>query len=252
MPGGNVSGAVRVGDTVRRAAGPWTPSVHALLGFLRERGFTEAPAPLGIDDEDREVLTYIEGETVGDSDLWPGWWKREDAMVQEAVLLRRFHDLARDFRPPDNAIWRSAAGSPGPGQMMCHSDWAPYNVVWRDERIVGVIDWDLAYPGDPLEDVAFAVWHWVPFHHPGMHGGWSPDRATRLRAFLDAYGLEVRDGFLERVVERIRSSARRIIELAREGDAGMRRLVAAGLVPDIVSSAGWLETNLETFRGGID
>ncbi|MDQ3709071.1 MAG: aminoglycoside phosphotransferase family protein, partial [Actinomycetota bacterium] len=27
--GGNVGGAWRVGDTVRRTPGPWTPAVHA-------------------------------------------------------------------------------------------------------------------------------------------------------------------------------------------------------------------------------
>ena len=33
LGGGNVSGGVvRIGDTVRRPAGPWTPAVHALLG----------------------------------------------------------------------------------------------------------------------------------------------------------------------------------------------------------------------------
>jgi hypothetical protein len=32
LGGGNMSsGVVRVGDTVRRPAGPWTPAVHALL-----------------------------------------------------------------------------------------------------------------------------------------------------------------------------------------------------------------------------
>jgi hypothetical protein len=29
--GGNITAVVRVGDTVRRATGPWTPAVHALL-----------------------------------------------------------------------------------------------------------------------------------------------------------------------------------------------------------------------------
>jgi len=29
--GGNLSGAVRVGATVRRRSGYWTPAVHALL-----------------------------------------------------------------------------------------------------------------------------------------------------------------------------------------------------------------------------
>lgn len=31
---GNVGGAWRVGETVRRATGPWTPAVHALLEYL--------------------------------------------------------------------------------------------------------------------------------------------------------------------------------------------------------------------------
>ncbi len=30
-------GAWRVGDTVRRTTGPWTPAVHDLLGHLRPR-----------------------------------------------------------------------------------------------------------------------------------------------------------------------------------------------------------------------
>ena len=34
---GNVGGAVRVGDTVRRATGAWTSAVHALLDYLSTR-----------------------------------------------------------------------------------------------------------------------------------------------------------------------------------------------------------------------
>jgi hypothetical protein len=51
LSGGNVSdGVVRVGDTVRRPAGPWTPAVHALLTHLHDAGFDAAPRPLGLDD----------------------------------------------------------------------------------------------------------------------------------------------------------------------------------------------------------
>jgi hypothetical protein len=35
LAGGNMSsGVVRLGDTVRRPAGPWKPAVHALLTHL--------------------------------------------------------------------------------------------------------------------------------------------------------------------------------------------------------------------------
>jgi hypothetical protein len=63
LDGGNIGGAVRAGDTVRRAAGPWTPAVHALLAHLAAKAFAGAPRPLGFDERGREVLTFLEGGT---------------------------------------------------------------------------------------------------------------------------------------------------------------------------------------------
>ena len=36
LAGGNLNEVVRVGDTVRRPTGPWTPAVHALLHHFAE------------------------------------------------------------------------------------------------------------------------------------------------------------------------------------------------------------------------
>ena len=55
--GGNLNDAVRVGDTVRRRAGPWTPAVHELLRFLEREGFP-APRARGLDEQVREILEY--------------------------------------------------------------------------------------------------------------------------------------------------------------------------------------------------
>jgi len=71
LDGGNVGGAVRAGNTVRRAAGRWTPAVHALLAHLAAKNLPGAPRPLGFDDQGREVLTFMEGETVGSRKPWP-------------------------------------------------------------------------------------------------------------------------------------------------------------------------------------
>jgi hypothetical protein len=84
------SGVVRVGDTVRRPAGPWTPAVHALLTHLHEVGFGGAPRPLGIDDRGREVLTFMPGTVA-----WPGHFHLLDAdrqLRRAARLVREFHD----------------------------------------------------------------------------------------------------------------------------------------------------------------
>jgi len=55
LHGGNTSVVVRVGDTVRRHTGRWTPAVHALLAHLTSVGFADAPTVQGIDDQGREI-----------------------------------------------------------------------------------------------------------------------------------------------------------------------------------------------------
>ena len=55
-------GIVRVGDTVRRPVRPFTATIQAYLAHLRRAGFTAAPVPLGIDDQGREVLSYVPGD----------------------------------------------------------------------------------------------------------------------------------------------------------------------------------------------
>ena len=44
LGGGWEAAPVRLGNTVRRATGPWTPGVHALLRHLEAVGFDEHPA----------------------------------------------------------------------------------------------------------------------------------------------------------------------------------------------------------------
>lgn len=81
LAGGHVAFVVRVGDTIRRPAGPWTPAVHGLLRHLDAVGFEAAPRVLGLDDKNREVLAYIEGDTLGDPP-WPTWVWEDDLLEQ--------------------------------------------------------------------------------------------------------------------------------------------------------------------------
>src|SRR5882757_4970271 len=66
LPGGNIGGAVRVGSTVRRPTGPWTPAVHGLLNHLAAAGLAGVPRVLGFDDRGREILDFLPGEAYGE------------------------------------------------------------------------------------------------------------------------------------------------------------------------------------------
>ena len=131
--GGNVGTVVRVGDTVRRTTGPWTPAVHELLVHLERVGFEYSPRVLGYDDRGREILTYIKGETAV-SHPWPAWAWSDATLTQVAAIMRGFHEAVLDFRPADDRVWRFATASLGAEQIVCHNDIAPYNIVVRDER----------------------------------------------------------------------------------------------------------------------
>src|SRR4051794_17091853 len=92
LTGGSMTAVVRVGDTVRRPAGAWTPSVHALLRHLRAEGFTQVPVPHGLDEHGREVLSLIEGEAA--TYPLPAFVLTDAMLTAVARLMCAYHEAA--------------------------------------------------------------------------------------------------------------------------------------------------------------
>lgn len=233
LPGGNTGGAVRIGSTVRRTAGPWTPSVHALLRHLEAAGFDRAPRVLGFDDQGREVLTFLPGEVVGTARPWPSWVYGEEALREVAGWLREFHGAVADFVPPEDAVWREG-GAWRPGLIVGHNDAAPYNAAWADGRLSGFFDWDFAAPVTPEYDLAFTAFSWVPLHARRVVAaeGFTAfdERPARLRLFLDVYGWSgPLAPFVETVRQRVRDSAAGIRRTAAAGDPAYQMMVDRGV-----------------------
>ena len=184
LDGGNMnSGVVRVGDTVRRPAGPWTPAVHALLTHLHEAGFDGAPRPLGTDEHGREILSFIPGTVA-----WPEGFHLLDGDGQVrrvARLIREFHDAVAGFTPPPGAQWQALIPADG-DEIIAHHDLAPWNLVVSDGQWA-FIDWDTAAPGTRLWDLAYAMHGFVPLSaDPALQ---RDDASRRLRLIADTYGL---------------------------------------------------------------
>lgn len=236
LEGGNAGGAVRVGDTVRRAAAPWTPAVHALLAHLAGKRFAGSPRPLGTDGHGREVLTFLAGETTGSTLPWPGWVHADATLGQVARWMRGYHGAVADFVPPPGAVWRMG-GQWQPGLIVGHNDAAPYNAVWRDGGLAGFFDWDMAGPVSPAWDAAFAAFSWVPLHarHVAAREGFADfaGRPRRLRLFLAEYGWAgSRRDFLDVVTARIQAHVAGLRELAAR-DPVFARIVADGGASDL-------------------
>ncbi len=247
LTGGTLNPVVRIGDTVRRAAGPWTPTLHQLLRHVRGRGFDLAPEPVGFDEQGREILTYIPGMTVGWRIPWPAFVRTDRLLEEIGAATASYHRAVADFRPVGVVPWLSGPAEIGSEQIVCHHDLAPYNTVTVDGRLAGIIDWDLAGPGAARFDLAFVAWQWVPLHGPNVtrHLGWepAPERASRLRRLLDAYGLTERSGFLDDVVARVTYNRDLMIRRAAEGSHEYQNLIDQGHLLGMAEALRFLAEN---------
>jgi hypothetical protein len=115
LVGGDVNLVVRVGDTVRRPPEP--PGVVALLQWYETTGFDGAPRYLGIDEQGREMLTFVEGDPA-----FAPVPSNDDVVSEIGQLLRRAHDAQAGFAPPQDAAWDAHVAGGATGEVICHLD----------------------------------------------------------------------------------------------------------------------------------
>jgi hypothetical protein len=179
---------VRIGDTVRRPLRDTSRAIHALFRHLEDVGFAGAPRFLGIDAQGREVLGYIPGTTV--IPPYPDWAFTDEALLSVAGLLREYHRAVAGFDPAPHA-WPASPPEPFADELVSHNDLNLDNVVFRDGRAVGLIDFDLASPGCRLWDVACAIRLWAPVRPDArIRDARNGRTVDRLRLFLAGYGAD--------------------------------------------------------------
>lgn len=242
LPGGNVGGAMRIGGTVRRPTGPWTPAVHGLLAHVAAAGLDGVPRVLGTDARGREVLTYLPGRSIAvDVEV-----VSDDLLAQAVRWLRRLHAAVADHRPV-GARWRTTARELTPDEIICHCDPGAYNWVVRGDRLVGVLDWDMAGPGHPRDDLAFMAWSSLPLVRPLP----LDDVVRRLRLMASEYGGVEPVELLDAVDARMVSAAERITAGQRAGDPGMLNLLSVGEPNRMLSGLATLRERVPAIRAAL-
>jgi hypothetical protein len=212
----NAGGVVRVGEHVLRPSNPHSAAVHAFLSALRDGGFDDASLPVGIDEDGRERLVFIEGDVPVPP--YPTWAQSDTALASTAALMARFHQASQTFDPAP-FTWSAELADPAGGAIVCHNDVCLENVVFRGGVAVGLLDFDFCAPGRPVYDIAQFARMCVPVDDDisatrlGWHGA---DRPARLRLVADAYGLDAPGH--EQLIETLADS------MARGGEFVRRRV----------------------------
>jgi aminoglycoside phosphotransferase (APT) family kinase protein len=103
---------------------------------------------------------------------------RADTLEPQPVLEFAFNWLKRHLPPP-------------PGRLaLVHGDYRTGNFLYDKERITGILDWEMAHAGDPIEDIGWVVmksWRWAGDDRVGG----LCDRADFVRMYEDAGGVKV-------------------------------------------------------------
>lgn len=217
---------------------------------------------LGTDERGREILRFVPGQTWGDGSdpdepktelvmprEWPGPTRSERTLGEIGALCRRLHDASQGFQPAQ-PIWREYELPMRDGEIVCHGDIGPWNLVYRGASPVGIIDWDSARPARPIDDLAWIAWHVVPLAPDDVLAayGFTPpyDTARRLRLLCDAYGLSEREPLLQAIsfVKQMSPMSLRYWQPLRAGGA-------ARWLRIVVRDLEWLEQVRDELRAAL-
>lgn len=136
--------------------------------------------------------------------------------------------------------------------MVCHGDFGPWHIVWREGRPAWILDWDYVRPAPRTFDIAYAREYVTPFRddagclrllrYPGP-----PDRRRRLELFASAYGLASTAGLVEAVIDVQRDGIEQVRRLAAARHQPQARWVTDGFLGELERKRAWSQANRHLF-----
>ena len=214
------------GEAQRRPAdpAPYREALAAALGALHSRA---DPRALG---DVADIGTAYEAELARQAEVYRRCWRHPGIDVAMCWLARH--------RPES-----------GDRPVLCHGDFRPANVLWTAPGVIGgIIDWERAWVGEPLCDVAFS-----------MHlGGWGSIEGEAIAPYRAAGGVDIDPGRLRYALrfERVRSilSGMQGLAALAAGRADDPRLADIGAAAQAGARelVDWLEPDLPPLGEVLD
>jgi aminoglycoside phosphotransferase (APT) family kinase protein len=103
---------------------------------------------------------------------------RQDTLEPQPVFEFAFNWMRRHLPPPPEKL------------VLVHGDYRTGNFLYDQSGIQGVLDWEMAHAGDPVEDLGWVViksWRWARNH---LVGGLC-ERDEFVKMYEDASGMKV-------------------------------------------------------------
>lgn len=243
LSGGALNQVVKIGNTVHRHI-KGHPMLHSYLQFLEIVGMTGVPRFLGLDEQGREILTYLPGKTMGpDYPHYHQCLHSDETIIDMARFMRKLHDISAGFLPKAiEAGWENPYNPYEEYETICHGDASIWNFVFVDDRLAGLFDFDQAFPGKRVWDLTSTVFSAVGLgghvynselkiheeYNPSKHVG---ERKRKIKLFFDTYGIQCPVNFTQLMIQRIQEDCcDGLLRRAEAGDESSIRCVKRGFV----------------------
>jgi Ser/Thr protein kinase RdoA (MazF antagonist) len=187
----------------------------------------------------------------------PAAVRSDRALRSAARAVRALHDAGEGFVPPQPGAWGHQEVTAAV-EINCvgHGDLAPSNLLFDDDQVVGIIDFDFAGPSNRAYDLSYLAHQMIPLH-PTEHlegFGFSLDDhyqwARRLRILAAAYGPDMRtDQLVDFAAVRLLSTAVHIDQQIRAGSPAFAVHRRDDFAAGYRAAAGFILTNRSRLLG---
>lgn len=114
---------------------------YEFLNYMESVGYNKVPKIIEINKNGKDVFTYIPGSAA----KYVFEMSKEE--IKEVILeLKKINTFSKEKL--NNEL------------VYVHGDLSPQNVVFKDKKIVGIIDWDGCYLGHLYYDFIYVFWTW--------------------------------------------------------------------------------------------
>ena len=240
LSGGSTNLVEKIGKVVHRKV-KGHPMLHEYLLFLEKEGMPGVPRFLGLDEQGREMLTYLPGKTMGPDYPYDHPCLHSDqTLCDMARFMRKLHDISAGFLP--RAIeggWTNPYFPKGEHETICHSDAAIWNFVFVNDRVSGLFDFDQAYPGTRCWDLTSTLFSSaLPLYNGYESSKHAPETRRRIKLFFGAYGMECSSDIMALIIDFLqRNVCDGLITGAANGDEACIMQVERG---DLTHYQNWV------------
>lgn len=253
LTGGNVNeGIEKVGDIIYRQQR--NSYLHEFYKYMEEMNFEGVSRFFGVDKMNREKLSFIPGYVPGNS--YPNCasyiWS-DDNLMKVAKFMKDYHDMSTGFiKQAHHLSWSSPLFKQDKCEVICHNDAAPYNFVYQNEKFVGLIDFDEAYPGTRIWDLAYILYTNIPLasFQPNL------DKTTRdylksdaiirkkrIKLFFSNYGQDHTKELFNVLIKRLEALCDLIKYEAMNGNSAFKKMYDQGEVEYYLDEIQFIRSN---------